>query len=186
MANCSTFETFDNFKKDADGKFDFLINKKNFECSTYVGDVNNIYERYNDTLVDFRDKAAYIVKKESTPLTRTYTQKINDYIDSFDADMELNIINGNECQTFHINDSYRPMTLTMQIPNQIKFNQGLFGPNFVDIFKFELFDGIGDILDLDTLQANTKVKSINPIRNMYYNKIMNANMKCAYNYFCKS
>jgi len=87
----------------------------------------------------------------------SYTEKLDAYMESFNADLDLKIIKDSECLEYAINETYKPMTLTMQKPNKIKFNHGIFDPNFIDVFSFDMNDEIEYVLDIDTLYANTHV-----------------------------
>jgi len=86
-------------------------------------------------------------------------EKITNFINSFGSNYDIYIIEDGNNNTIpepiKITDGYKPLTIQISIPEQIKFNNGLFDPNFVDIFNFNLNDSISDILDIDTLYANT-------------------------------
>ena len=69
------------------------------------------------------------------------------------------------------------------MPNKVKFNNGLFNPNFVDIFNFELNDTISEKIGIDTLYGNTCVSSIGSIKNYYSNKVIANQSNYTYNYF---
>ncbi|WQJ53594.1 MAG: hypothetical protein [Wendovervirus sonii] len=185
-SNCKRHNSYDEFNM-VNGKYNFITNGLN-SSSMYIYDssLNILYERYKDTVFDTRMKNTYVVKNNTAQIpVKTYNDKINEYIESFKNDIDLHIINGEKCQTFHINNDYKPLILSMQTPNKVKFNHGLFDPNFIDIFNFDINDNISEILNIDTLYANTHATNIKPVKNVYYNKIMKAGMKCKYNYFIK-
>jgi hypothetical protein len=79
----------------------------------------------------------------------------DEFINSFDANIKLYIINNDSIKTININDNYKPLTLSISTPVRIKYNQGYFDPNFIDIFSFVINDEISDDINLDTLYANT-------------------------------
>jgi hypothetical protein len=88
----------------------------------------------------------------------TGKEKLNRFIETFNSNYDIYIIeDGNNIvpEPIKITDSYKPLSIQISIPEQIKFNNGLFDPNFIDIFNFNLNDPISDVLDIDTLYANT-------------------------------
>jgi hypothetical protein len=85
-------------------------------------------------------------------------EKLNRFIETFNSNYDIYIIedgNNNVPTPIKITDNYKPLSIQISIPEQIKFNNGLFDPNFIDIFNFNLNDPISDVLDIDTLYANT-------------------------------
>lgn len=84
-----------------------------------------------------------------------------------DLDIYIMSINTTQYKEFNINNEYRPLDIQLSIPNKIKYNQGLFDPNFVEIFKFAIADPIQDDIDLDTLYANTLIENIETIPNYF-------------------
>ena len=123
---------------------------------------DNIVDKYQDEEYDFRQKTGYVVKMNTTAPEKqriiSGKEKLNRFIETFNSNYDIYIIedgNNNVPEPIKITDSYKPLSIQISIPEQIKFNNGLFDPNFVDIFNFNLNDPISDVLDIDTLYANT-------------------------------
>jgi len=120
-------------------------------------------------------------------IAETDEEKLNNYINSFNNNVNMYIIENNSDEIpapIKINNTYKPLTIQIMKPNQIKYNNGLFNPNFIDIFNFELHDPISDILNLDTLYGNTLISSVDSIKNYYYNKVLDNNQSSyTFNYF---
>lgn len=135
--------------------------------------------------IDFRTKHTYaLCKDRQTVNTLTASDKLNRYISSIEnADVDMYFISANSTTKLQITDSYKPLIITLSKPNNIKYNYGLFNVAFNDIFEFESQDSISSSLGLDTLYANTCIKSINSIPSYYYWKIMKSNKLCNLNYF---
>ena len=161
-----------------------IISQKN--ATTFdINAENNYINAFNKTTVDNRQKNTYILKNtvDNSNQILNYKDKLVKYINSYNySNINLYIIS-DSLTTISINDSYRPLTLSLSIPNKIKYNQGLFNPKFNDVFMFDIQDPISDDIDMDTLSANTKVVSINSLANYYYNKIVDNGCTCVYNYF---
>lgn len=179
-----------------------FINKHNYDIyspeniyssnnTSIIKGYDNFVESYIDTRLDFRQKNGYIIKSNETPAEEqeviTDEEKLNAYIESFNNNIDLYIIEqgntGEIPNPIEINDNYRPLTIQLIHPNKIKYNNGLFNPNFIDIFNFKLHDEISDVLDIDTLYGNTLVSSIDSIKNYYYNKVINEQSIYTYNYY---
>lgn len=161
-------------------EYDFTFNNKLSNDA-----INEMITTYADSIQDYRQKNTYVIKNNdnSEQSEKTYADVLNEFIESFSANMTLTIISTNETTTININDNYKPITLNISTPIRVKYNQGFFSPFFVDIFTFVINDDISDTIDLDTLYANTQVTYIASLRNYYYNKILNTNKDCIYNYF---
>ena len=139
----------------------------------------NLLTCYNNVDIDFRQKNGYVIKSNDTPedelISLSYKDKLNAYIESFKNNFNIYIIENdseNDIKPIKINENYRPLTIEMLTPNKVKFNNGLFNPNFVNIFNFKLNDSISDRIGLDTLYGNTCISSIDSIMNYYSNKII--------------
>lgn len=143
-------------------------------------DLNCLYKHYGHRLQDFTNKNGYIVESNDTDIDNiimpSYEDKLNEYIKSFNNDFNIYIIekDANESNApIRNTQEYTPLTIQLSKPNKVKYNNGLFNPNFIDIFNFEINDEISDRIGLDTLYGNTCVSSINSIKNYYSNKILN-------------
>lgn len=187
--NQSTYnskEKHDIYKLD----IDIYSNEKNKVFDISRG-YDNIIDKYQYMEFDFRQKEGYVVKMNKTnPGNQVVTsgkEKITNFINSFDSNYDIYIIedgNNNTIQDpIKITNIYKPLTIQTSIPDQIKFNNGLFDPNFVDIFNFNLNDPISEKLNIDTLYGNTQISSINSIINYYNNKVIDNKSNYVFNYF---
>ena len=148
--------------------------------------IQNMIDTYVDTIQDYRQHNTYFIKNNDNieETTESYKDILAKFINSFTQNIKLSVITADaENKIFNISEKYQPLSLTLSIPNRIKYNQGYFNPDFVDIFTFVVNDDISDVINLDTLYANTQVSYISSLRNYYYNKILDTNKDCTYNYF---
>ena len=183
-----TFKTYNNYDLyDSSTKF-YMNDIENYQ-NTIKCDINLLSKYYFDVNVDFRQKNGYVIKHNDTPIDEmesiTYENKLNDYINSFNSNLNIHIIENDntEVQTIKITKDYKPLTIEMIKPNKVKFNNGLFNPSFINIFDFKLNDTISEKIGLDTLYGNTCVSSINSIKNYYSNKVIANQSNYTYNYF---
>lgn len=185
----SGFKSFDNYDI-----YDTLDNVYIIDISTYTinNNISKLVNYYFDINSDFRQKNKYVIKKNDTPVDeiigKSYADKLNDYIESFNNNFDIYIIenetNLNESiEPIRITNDYKPLTIEITKPNKVKYNNGLFNPNFVNIFEFKLNDNISNRIGLDTLYGNTCVSSINSIKNYYNNKVILESATYTYNYF---
>jgi len=159
------------------------------------GEISSSYdkfvEKYGNANIDFRDKNGYIIKTTNVDpnevLALPDKEKLQQYIKSFNSNYDIYIIekqsDGTIPEPIKINNNYKPLTIDILIPNRVKYNNGLFNPNFIDIFNFELNDPISEILNIDTLYGNTLISSIDSIKNYYNNKVLDNYANYTYNYF---
>lgn len=154
--------------------------------------------------IDFRQKHTYEVfsKNINDNDTISYIDRLENYIKSFDTNnIDMYIIHKDSVETYNINDTYKPIIISISIPERIdiqtnatnesyttsylkiKYNQGLFNPVFTDIFNFSINDNISSLIGIDTLYGNTQVTSIKKLTNYYCNKIIERNSNVTYNYF---
>lgn len=149
----------------------------------------NFVDTYSDVNLDFRNKNSYIIKSSNNTVNSLLSdkEKQQKYIKSFNSNYNVYIIEQNTDGLMPvpiiINDNYKPLTIDIITPNKVKYNNGLFNPNFVEIFNFELTDPISEILNIDTLYGNTLISSINSIRKYYSNKVLDNYANYTYNYF---
>lgn len=168
---------------------DIYSNEKNQMFDISRG-YDNIVDKYQGEEYDFRQKTGYVVKMNTTAPEKqriiSGKEKLNRFIETFNSNYDIYIIedgNNNVPKPIKITDSYKPLSIQISIPEQIKFNNGLFDPNFVDIFNFNLNDPISDVLDIDTLYANTQISSIKSIINYYNNKVIDNKAYYTFNYY---
>lgn len=169
----SNFKTYDNYDVYAYNNFNMA------KDSSIENDITLLGTYYENIDADFRQKNGYVIKRNDTPMdeliSTTYNDKLNAYIDSFKSDFNMYIIESDveeNIQPIKINENYKPLTIELLLPNKVKFNNGLFNPNFVNIFNFELNDNISDRIGIDTLYGNTQISSISSIMNYYSNKVL--------------
>lgn len=190
----NTANNFESFTKtdvlyQAENQYNFAFNYSYNENYRQVDisdkAITNMVNTYMNVLQDYRAHNTYFVKNNDNidDVEDSYQDMQDEFINSFDANIKLYIINNDSIKTININDNYKPLTLSISTPVRIKYNQGYFDPNFVDIFSFVINDEISDDINLDTLYANTQVSYISSLRNYYYNKILDSNASCTYNYF---
>ena len=102
----------------------------------------------------------------------TPKDKLKRYVDTFTNDIDVYIIPEKaDVKLIHNTEEYNPLIFTLSIPNQIKFNYGWFTPNTNNMVDFYIDDELRDILNVDLLQSNTKIKNINRIQNYPGNKV---------------
>lgn len=119
-----------------------------------------------NNLVQFKKYITKLITTESAK------DKLTRYVNSFTNDVDVYIIPDNsEVKHIQNTEEYNPLIFTLSIPNQIKFNYGWFTPNTNNMFDFYVDDELKDILNVDLLQSNTKLKSINRIKNYTGNKV---------------
>lgn len=119
-----------------------------------------------NNLVQFKEYISKLITSESAK------DKLERYVNSFTNDVDVYIIPDNsDVKHIQNTEEYNPLIFTLSIPNQIKFNYGWFTPNTNNMFDFYVDDELKDILNVDLLQSNTKLKSINRIKNYTGNKV---------------
>lgn len=119
-----------------------------------------------NNLVQLKEYISKLITTESAK------DKLTRYVNSFTNVVDVYIIpNSSEVKHIQNTEEYNPLIFTLSIPNQIKFNYGWFTPNTNNMFDFYVDDELKDILNVDLLQSNTKLKSINRIKNYTGNKV---------------
>ena len=104
--------------------------------------------------------------------TETPREKLERYIKSFDNNIDIYIIPINEQVKYIKNtNDYSPLLFELSIPNRIKYNYGWFTPNTNNMVDFYIDDELSDLLNVDLLQSNTKLKNIYKIQNYTGNKV---------------
>lgn len=200
---------YDTMKTDPDYEDQYTIISQQYDYSTiegqsefnYNSDIRNIitlYARNHDDFeqkeYDYRQHNMYMVKYATEDLQNLDKNISNDikldlYANTFmcgDLDVFITSKKENDYTEFSINENYRPLTIDVTRPNKIKFNQGLFDINFVDVFDFEINDTISQEIGLDTLYGNTQIKSINSLPNYFQNKILDTDAKGVFNFFVEN
>lgn len=150
-------------------KLSNILNSNQF-IMTYKNTSTGILTRTKlmtgNNLVQFKKYITKLITSESAK------DKLDRYVNSFTNDIDVYIIPDNsEVRHIQNTNKYNPLIFTLSIPNQIKFNYGWFTPNTNNMFDFYVDDELKDILNVDLLQSNTKLKSINRIKNYTGNKV---------------
>ena len=106
----------------------------------------------------------------------TPREKLERYTKTFDNNIDIYIIPVNEEVKYIKNtNEYNPLIFELTIPNRIKFNYGWFTPNTNNMVEFYVHDELEDILNVDLLLSNTKIKDIYRILNYTGNKVFEDN-----------
>lgn len=150
-------------------KLSNILNSNQF-IMTYKDTSTDLLKRTKlmtgNNLVQFKKYISKLITTESSK------DKLLRYVNSFTNDVDVYIIPDNsEVKHIQNTEEYNPLIFTLSIPNQIKFNYGWFTPNTNNMFDFYVDDELKDILNVDLLQSNTKLKSINRIKNYTGNKV---------------
>ena len=104
--------------------------------------------------------------------SETDKDKLERFIKTVDDNIDIYIIPENtEIKYIKNTTNYNPLIFSLSIPNRIKFNYGWFTPNTNNMVDFYIKDELQDILDVDLLQSNTKIKNIHPLLNYTGNKV---------------
>lgn len=150
-------------------KLSNILNSNQFIMSykdRTTGLLNRTKLMTGNNLVQFKEYISKLITLESAK------DKLERYVNSFTNDVDVYIIPDNsEVKHIQNTEEYNPLIFTLSIPNQIKFNYGWFTPNTNNMFDFYVDDELKDILNVDLLQSNTKLKSINRIKNYTGNKV---------------
>ena len=121
---------------------------------------------YGNNLIQFKKYFSKLITSE------TPKNKLNRYVKTFTNDINVYIIPENsDVKIIQNTEDYNPLIFTLSVPNQIKFNYGWFTPNTNNMVDFYVDDELRDILNVDLLQSNTKLKSIQRIKNYTGNKV---------------
>ena len=136
---------------------------------------NNL--KQNDTL-NYQDRISssfllnYLNDNQESIDERDIEEKVNEYIKSFDNNLNCYVIYNGVVSSMTITDSYKPLNITMKTPNKIKFNFGYFTPVFYDVMEFHMNDfELAESANVSLLMANTKVKSVKRLNTYTENKV---------------
>ena len=161
-----------------------ILNRKNGLYSV----IKYTPEIVGDNLMDisYRNHYSYLMKNKVSDDYDNSSVIIN-YMNSFSNDYDCYVIDNGECEKITMNDSYHPITVSLSIPNRIKYNYGHFIPRTYDIINFDMNDyKLGDELGMSLLLANTKINSVNRIKTYTGNKIFNKDRNVIKNYFIEN
>lgn len=123
-----------------------------------------------------REVRSYIITKmiEEEQTMKSASEKLNDYISTFTDNYTCYIINNKYCETVMINENYKPLSVSLTIPNKIKYNFGYFNPMCNEIINYDANDyELTDILNMSMLLGNTKISSVNRLLSYTGNKVYN-------------
>ena len=117
----------------------------------------------------FKPLQKYIEKLISLESDR---ERLERYCKSVDDNIDIYIIpEDSEVQCIHNTNSYNPLMFDLFVPTHIKYNYGWFTPNTNEMVSYDTNDELGDLLNVDLLQGNTKINNIRPIKNYTGNKV---------------
>lgn len=106
----------------------------------------------------------------------SHYKKLQRYTTSINDEIDIHIITvDNGVKHIYNTETYNPLMFKLTIPNMIKYNQGWFTPNMINMVDFSVDDKLSEILDVDLIQANTDITGINYIRNYPGNKVFDDN-----------
>lgn len=145
-----------------------IVNKMNIE---FVINKDNM-ETYN--VISISDMSLNKLKDYITKLITSETdrEKLERYVKTFDDNIDIYIIPDNSDVKYIKNTtSYNPLIFTLSIPNEVKFNYGWFTPNTNNMVDFYVDDELRDILNVDLMLSNTKIKGVNSLTNYTGNKV---------------
>ena len=147
----------------------------------------------NNTDVDLlaqkhRKTESFVINNKQTSDSKSIdsSELIDKYIQSFDENYDCYVISNGKCENIRITNTYKPITVSLSIPNQIKYNFGYFTPRTYDIINFKTNDyELADTIDMSMLLGNTKVDSVNKIRCYTGNKVFDTKIETSIdkNYF---
>ena len=99
-------------------------------------------------------------------------ERLERYCKSVDDNIDIYVIpKDSEVHCIHNNDNYNPLLFSLSVPTHIKYNYGWFTPNTKEMVSYDINDELSDILNVDLLQANTKINNVLPIKNYTGNKV---------------
>lgn len=135
-----------------------------------------------------RKTESFIINnKETSDYTAVDASKmIGKFIASFDDNYDCYVISNGKCENIHITKTYKPITVSLSIPNQIKYNFGYFTPRTYDIINFKTNDHeVAGAINMSMLLGNTKVDSVNKIKCYTGNKVFDTKIETSIdkNYF---
>ena len=137
-----------------------------------------------------RVSESFIIKAGNTSDTDSsetdIKERMRKYIESVEGDLMCYIIYNGDVDTINVTEKYRPLSVTMQLPQRIKYNFGYFRPRMYDIFTFSSDDlDLSDASGMNLLLANTKIDSVSRIKTYSGNKVFprNNNLTVSKNYF---
>ena len=165
---------------------------------TYLLDISNGVYDIKKTHVDNKDidllsqkhrsTESFVINNKPTSETSSIdsSKLIKKYINSFNDIYDCYVISNGKCENIHITKTYKPIAVSLSIPNQIKYNFGYFTPRTYDIVNFKTNDyELAETLDMSMLLSNTKVNSVNKIKCYTGNKIFDTKIETSIdkNYF---
>lgn len=136
-----------------------------------------------------RTEKSYIVSEHKNDARYKYDSDdiLEKYIQSFNKGFDCHIINNGDCESITITDIYKPINVSMSVPNQIKYNFGYFTPRVYSIIDFKTNDyELAKTLNMSLLLANTKLKNVKRINTYTGNKVFNGKISVERNYFIVS
>ena len=161
---------------DKDSLFNQLSKLQNNPLFTIMVNPSNI-SRYENIIIPKK----YLTELQNyiniLITSETPREKLERYVKTFDDNIDIYIIPVHEEVKYIKNtNEYNPLIFELSIPNRIKYNYGWFTPNTNNMVDFYVNDELRDILDVDLLQANTRIKDIHKLLNYTGNKVFDDNV----------
>lgn len=164
------------------------------DSSIYVASFSSTLSTDKDlTVSKSREPESFIIRAGSLSSNIDYSdsevmrERMKEYISSVSGkDLMCYIIYNGEVDTINVTEKYRPLSVTMQIPQRIKYNFGYFRPKMYDILTFSSDDlDLSETTGMNLLLANTKIESTEKIKSYFGNKVFsrNNNVSISKNYF---
>ena len=99
-------------------------------------------------------------------------ERISEYMDSLNGNFECYVIRNGAVESIELEETYNPISISLQVPKKTKFNFGYFMPRFYDVLNFNTNDyDLGEVLDMSMLLGNTKIDSITRLHTYTGNKV---------------
>lgn len=141
--------------------------------SVFKGIVEDAQKKYSNVMISktYLNKLQTYIEKIIA--LESPKEKLERYVSTFTDEIDIYVIpTDSEYKLIRNRESYNPLMFTLSIPNHIKFNYGWFTPNENNMVDFYVNDNsLQNIIKVDLLQANTRFKSVNTIKNYTGNKV---------------
>lgn len=157
----------------------YLYDGKKGSLTSLYCDDDDAFSK-NTRLTQCRE--AYIIHNTFTSKDETDAEIMQEYMKSWSNNINIYMISS-QTKIIKTSDTYKPIVITTEMPIRVKYNQGLFMPNFKDMLTFQNHDDISKRIHIDTVGAHTSLEGINRLDRYYYNKIMRDDTRCTDNFY---
>lgn len=157
----------------------YLYDGKKGSLTSLYCDDDDAFSK-NTRLTQCRE--AYIIHNTFTSKDETDAEIMQEYMKSWSNNINIYMISS-QTKIIKTSDTYKPIVITTEMPIRVKYNQGLFMPNFKDMLTFQNHDDISERIHIDTVGAHTSLEGINRLDRYYYNKIMRDDTRCTDNFY---